>query len=1113
MLYRLRIFDTDGVTPDVTVTTDSLASVPTIPGPIARTLEGKVEQQGWSVSMLSTAIEGDIADADGRPDLGGRLADWSEDPEDGTGFEVVWTGRCTGYDSPDLSTFNARLDSEHWRARRSTIFTEGNTSQLFPPGPSANWAGSHGAKAAGTRAMRVAEVDGPDALLLEWDKGGSLLDKGVEFLNGDVKRDVTNGQVDRGNFTHARLEINGTDREVISFTAQRGRHPTDRLRADADGGVAAGPIWVYWPSHGQTAGSGLGSGGASFPCRLHAPTAPPSEALPLHIGGTDAIDVATFVQDIYDGDYGAEDELAGATSVRADTSALVGQTRAPFRITEPANMAKWLEENIYRPLLWCPFVDADGEIAPRSVALPQDIAFDALTVLDSDNAEFPFPEWDYDTRDAITSLLVEQVLWVVSSTQTGSDRDGDLVSELVTKLPARDHDNISRLGRRAVTFRRQAGMGNADFLEREVFERVGDGMIQIPAIHVDSGITGCDAGDFVELDHDTLKLPNLNTNDRTGASIWQVVKRDRLDTGAARLQLEYAGPSSQKLDPPTVSVAQNSDDPENSVDVTISGLSSGEGYLLWVNRGDGYARESGGITNETVTVGECPSGTTINVRAVRTKEHRIRSAFATDSVATATITAPSSLTVTPSGTEAVASWTVGDSDYPLELLLDGERVIELPVGTSTHTLRGLTASTTYNSPGLAVRHVDEFGGTSSSATDDFTTGSITAAPDMVGIDVEAVLRRVGGLIFTAGARVYLYPGDTGFDIEVQGAPDSSGSPGTYEIVAIVSGDTPFAFERRGFDGSTRWYRARHVRAGYSDGSFTDAESVDFTDPDDTPPEGPVRRDTATYEGDIPTRVRDTTNDRDVEGPQIYDKGEDDAGDIARSSGSAVAVDAVITNITDGGHADTGMEESGGKALNLLLAKPLAADPDTADSVSDGVTNRVTTLNEATGGSRGFSALNSSNNLTTGVEPGTRGTMVHDHSNVTQASVTASSETDLMSRTLPTLADGDMVDFVAIGTITSGSATKTVRMRLGGVEIARMTVSTSGSTRWHMRGHLVKDGSTTWVIVIPQGEDIYTSVASAAVDLSGAALKVTGLTNDPGQPVTAEAFVTTATNKQ
>ena len=63
---------------------------------------------------------------------------------------------------------------------------------------------------------------------------------------------------------------------------------------------------------------------------------------------------------------------------------------------------------------------------------------------------------------------------------------------------------------------------------------------------------------------------------------------------------------------------------------------------------------------------------------------------------------------------------------------------------------------------------------------------------------------------------------------------------------------------------------------------------------------------------------------------------------------------------------SGVTDSGARAVNKFYAKPLAANPDTGDSIADGASYGITTFNQRTGGGRGYSALDSSNSLVTSV---------------------------------------------------------------------------------------------------------------------------------------------------
>src|SRR5690606_7705009 len=62
-------------------------------------------------------------------------------------------------------------------------------------------------------------------------------------------------------------------------------------------------------------------------------------------------------------------------------------------------------------------------------------------------------------------------------------------------------------------------------------------------------------------------------------------------------------------------------------------------------------------------------------------------------------------------------------------------------------------------------------------------------------------------------------------------------------------------------------------------------------------------------------------------------------------------------------------DNAGRNANIFLAKGLIADPDHIGSIADGGGYRKPTVNEATGGGRAYSALNSSSELVTAVARG------------------------------------------------------------------------------------------------------------------------------------------------
>lgn len=69
-----------------------------------------------------------------------------------------------------------------------------------------------------------------------------------------------------------------------------------------------------------------------------------------------------------------------------------------------------------------------------------------------------------------------------------------------------------------------------------------------------------------------------------------------------------------------------------------------------------------------------------------------------------------------------------------------------------------------------------------------------------------------------GIVLALYPSDPSLSIEIQRAPDSGGSPGTAETIAIVTPGTRTYTDLR--SGGTWHYRSRHVRSGANASAWT-----------------------------------------------------------------------------------------------------------------------------------------------------------------------------------------------------------------------------------------------------------------------------------------------------
>jgi hypothetical protein len=164
---------------------------------------------------------------------------------------------------------------------------------------------------------------------------------------------------------------------------------------------------------------------------------------------------------------------------------------------------------------------------------------------------------------------------------------------------------------------------------------------------------------------------------------------------------------------------------------------------------------------------------------------------------------------------------------------------------------------------------------------------------------------IGFLPPVGGVALALFAADPAYDFEVQRAPDSAGAPNVGAAATLpqnAKGTDRIYIDPLPLDGTLRWYRARHIGNGDTPSSYTDWISAT-----------PVA---------IPTKITPPAPPTTV---------------ISRSPGNRTTVDGIIGNLTDVGHAAAAMQESGGKAINRLLAKTLAGDSNSLDGTPDGTT--------------------------------------------------------------------------------------------------------------------------------------------------------------------------------
>lgn len=263
-----------------------------------------------------------------------------------------------------------------------------------------------------------------------------------------------------------------------------------------------------------------------------------------------------------------------------------------------------------------------------------------------------------------------------------------------------------------------------------------------------------------------------------------------------------------------------------------------------------------------------------------------------------------------------------------------------------------------------------------------------------------------------GLLMKIIPGDYRLKVEVQRAPDNgAGSPDVGQAVTIARvgpyarGGGLFA-DVRAKDGARWHYRVRHVDDAKDPGAYTawlngipyQLNQEELTAAASGSDMYPISRAIAMSDGDY--AVSSSTNDGLTAKDTVKESGGkqvrrllgkplpadpdtlDSVGDgatyqrplataltsgqvdlskagviekylnrINRSSGDATPASTILQRVTNAGHAASDMQESGGKEVRRLYAKPLPGDPDTADSLTDGSVKRAIALTTIDGSER------------------------------------------------------------------------------------------------------------------------------------------------------------------
>jgi hypothetical protein len=462
------------------------------------------------------------------------------------------------------------------------------------------------------------------------------------------------------------------------------------------------------------------------------------------------------------GEAGLSFSAAAIESVRDTIGAAV---RYSDIITAPANLGQWLDANIYGPFGIGVRINDNGELEPFVARHP----YAALPTVEITSADTCSDESDAIGADAFgidrASAIRKVTLAHNRFIRTQETKD-EVTFGYVRQLETveRLNGDPGAVGSAEASYATagqiswvDAQSSVADFttaVAQHLFDRYGRGLITGQARGRRGGSTdGAKLGDEI-----INKLPYLpNHNKRLGDDLsvsgraMQIVRSTFSPVGPL-LELADSGPNAQPYaTAPTLSIAASTDYPRTVALVTITNAATlngdGAGLRLQVavttgstplakDYSDVMAFGAGGIPTGAITLPRVVAGRMVWVRAAATKLNKRPSSFSSVvSVTLTALSAPSSLSVTPSGTDgsiAAAAWTAGDATSYVDVYLrkssdpSSANILQrtLPPSSVRFTLEGLTPGVSYTAT-VQDRDIDS-GDTSAAITATFTAGATTA---------------------------------------------------------------------------------------------------------------------------------------------------------------------------------------------------------------------------------------------------------------------------------------------------------------------------------------------------------------------------------------------------
>lgn len=542
-------------------------------------------------------------------------------------WETISTGRCSDLDEMEgPGLFRVQIADESWKARKAVrVFEFADTTRLWPAGVAAgaripestgfvsSWRGFSKPNPAFGDILQtngnlhqielraVTEYQNPSQF--PWLRQGMITDRLLSWVRSQRKQEVSfdPSTYPEGNFKHLRLRYGRSalggptapdrDFEVVSFGGLDEESMFDSLqnRQTSLGGSVVWSfirLWVRSAAHPTTGdpevpvdlGGALGSNGF-----LWAPTAPPSDSLPLHIGVNSPIDA--FNTSIHPwGSEGGYLSMADLTrrvwtklglrfnpenldELEADLSIPPVADRIGTR--EADNPEQYMQERVWGPRGFSALRDRQGRRKLVDMRAPLEVNLKGLPHVRASNIRNH--RWQLLGREAVNLITVvtsdmehvPHLLSYVGSVSNATVQEADSTPGLdyIRIVPSEtpfEGDTIEAIGERARRYEVQNVLEpsasdarkadhaaqNRGALWEEVAEQLMAGLLQM---HQDGLVRGSfelgkgladeiEEGQLLVLDHDSVKGANPTTVARSGVQVVRVISLTR---SPASSEVEY----------------------------------------------------------------------------------------------------------------------------------------------------------------------------------------------------------------------------------------------------------------------------------------------------------------------------------------------------------------------------------------------------------------------------------------------------------------------------------------------------------------------------------------------------------------------------------------------